>query len=107
MKTIFLKSKKVNLKLKRMWLCHATIIRGLDILLVTRGENIICQVKKKMSTLEIVWLLDEIEHDIRLHAKTVKAPVFLKSPNYHFTFSSKNSNKKFLFIIIFKIYDQV
>ena len=41
----FLKSKKVNLK-KRMWLCHATIIRGLDILLVTRGENIICQVKK-------------------------------------------------------------
>ena len=44
---LFLKSKKVNLKLKRMWLCHATIIRGLDILLVTRGENIICQVKKK------------------------------------------------------------
>ena len=36
-----------------MWLCHATIIRGLDILLVTRGENIICQVKKKMSTLDI------------------------------------------------------
>ena len=50
MKTIFLKSKKVNLK-KRMWLCHATIIRGLDILLVTRGENIICQVKKN----EYAW----------------------------------------------------
>ena len=64
-----------------MWLCHATIIRGLDILLVTRGENIICQVKKKrMSTLDIFWLLDETEHDISLHAKTVKAPVFLKSP---------------------------
>ena len=48
--------------------------------------------KKKMSTLDVVWLLDETEHDISLHAKTVKAPVFLRLPNYLkliFTFSCK------------------
>ena len=45
-----------------------------------------------MSTLDVVWLLDETEHDISLHAKTVKAPVFLRLPNYLkliFTFSCK------------------
>ena len=48
-----------------------------------RWEHYLSSKKKWVVRLiYLVWLLDETKHDISLHAKTVKAPIFLKSPNY-------------------------